>query len=35
MNIKEKIIEMYIDGIIFPMLKNAEHEKQLIDLSYK
>lgn len=27
----KKILEMNIDGIIFPMVKNAEHAKQLID----
>ena len=33
LTITKKVLEMDIDGIIFPMVKDAEHAKQLIDIT--
>ena len=31
LTVTKRIVEMGVDGIIFPMVKNAEHAKQLLD----
>ena len=33
LTVTKKVLEMDIDGIIFPMVRNAEHAKQLIDIT--
>lgn len=33
LTVTKKVLEMGIDGIVFPMVKNAEHAKQLLDFT--